>query len=144
MAKKKSKKSPYHSLYSESYVSAAQYIAELVCQAKSRCIKTDLPTNFWMLPEWAKLIRYQNVIANRLLSEFTAEELITALTKDKRLKRIWSLNAKWVRPILEEYKGKFVDQNLEKELPILPSEPVVQQPIKISKSIIGKIADAQS
>ena len=70
MAKNRTNKSRYPSRYSPNgWVSAPQYITELVCEKKAQKEKKELPRNFGRLKE-CKYYRYQITIANKLIKEF--------------------------------------------------------------------------
>jgi hypothetical protein len=119
MAKQHSDKSSYPSRYSpKGWVTAAQYICELVCEVKARKDKTTLPVKFWDLKEWNKFYRWQIKVANQLLEKFPAEAIIKAL-KDKKCFYVYSLNAPQVRKLAEKYKleieskQKQIDEKLE-------------------------------
>lgn len=95
MAKERSDKSPYNSRYSEGYVSAAQYITELVCEKKARKEKKELPIFFWKLAEWEKYFKSQIGSANQLLRKYDGAAIIKALMSPKMFST-YSLRAPWL------------------------------------------------
>lgn len=103
---KQTDKSRYPSKYSPGkYVTAAQYILELVCEHKAVVEKTDLPIHFWNLPEWAGWFKQQLRICHKLLKDFDEKAIIKALN-DPRCKTTYSLRAAWLMPVIEEYQRK--------------------------------------
>lgn len=107
MAKERSEASKYHSRYSEGWVSASQYIVELICEKKARLANKDLPVRFWKLKEWASFFRSQIGTANKLLKKYDEKAIIRAL-KDKKAFRIYSLRAPHLLPIIESEQKKVV------------------------------------
>jgi hypothetical protein len=103
MAKSQTEKSRYHSRYSQGFVTAAQYIIELICEKKARTENKDLPIFFWRLPEWEKFFVFQTRPANSLLKKYSADSIIKSLL-DKRTWKTYSLYAPWLIPIIEEYE----------------------------------------
>lgn len=95
MAKERSEKSPYHSRYSEGYVSAAQYITELVCEKKAAREKKELPIFFWKLPAWATYFKSQIGTANKLLKTYSSKAILKVLM-DPKMKNTYSLRAPWL------------------------------------------------
>ena len=74
MSKNRTEKSKYPSRYSpQGWVSAAQYITEVICEKKAQKDKKDLPIKFWEIKEWKSYYRYQITLANKLVKEFGEE-----------------------------------------------------------------------
>ncbi len=102
MAKKRSEKSRYESKYSpKGYVTAAQYICELICEAKARNEKKELPLKFWELKEWQNYFVFQSKYANKLLKSYDERAIIAVLKKPANSKT-FSLAAKWLIPQFEQ------------------------------------------
>jgi hypothetical protein len=97
----------YESIYSEGKVSAAQYIAELVCFNRAAKLNIELPIYFWNAPQWKKFYTLQLIKANQLLKNFEESYIIKFI----RQQRIWSLAPTWIVQALE----KFVPDNLNEE-----------------------------
>ncbi len=116
MAKNRSEKSRYLSRYAPSgYVTAAQYISELMCERKA---KGDLPIRFWKIPEWIKYYKSQITACNKLLSKYDEQHILAAL-KTKQGKRIYSLRVNWLPELIEKEQSK-------------PKSPVTIKSIEIS------------
>jgi hypothetical protein len=99
MANKQTKKCNYPSRYSpEGFVTATQYIIELVCEQSAIKQKKDLPIKFWNLPEWNKIFKGQLIAVLALLKKYSAKAIIKAV-KEKKLD---NLRPKWVEPIIEQ------------------------------------------
>lgn len=119
MAKDRSDKSKYLSRYSEGYVSAGQYITELICEKKATSLKRELPIRFWKLKEWASYFRSQIGSAHKLLKQFHEKAIIKALNNPKA-RSIYSLRAPHLLPIIQE-EQKAVEVQLAstpKEIPV--------------------------
>lgn len=101
MAKDQTDKSRYQSRYSSSFVTAAQYITELICEKHAKYNKKDLMHEFWKLPEWAKHFRQQIPTASKLLTKYSASAIIQAL-QSKAAWNIYSLRAPHLIPLIEQ------------------------------------------
>lgn len=83
----------YPSKYSNGKtVSAAQYIAELICERKAKKQKKDLHYRFWLSEEWEKEYKGQIAAAHKLLKKYDAAAIIEALNSIQGIK-IYSLRA---------------------------------------------------
>lgn len=88
----------YISKYSNGkYVSAAQYITEMICENKARIDKKDLHYRFWLNKEWSAFFRNQIATANKLVKTYGDKAIIKALKNDKAAK-IYSLRS----PVLQD------------------------------------------
>ena len=103
MSKKKTSSSKYFSKSAGGYVTAAQYITELICEALTRKKKPPLGAKFWKNPEWAKTYRNQIASANKLLSKFSVVSVISAL-KDERARSAYSLRSPYLLKLIKEYE----------------------------------------
>lgn len=133
MAKDRTDKSKYLSRYSESYVSASQYITELICEKKATSLKKELPIRFWVLDEWAKYFRSQIASANKLLRKYSEKAIIKALNNPKA-KWIYSLRAPHLLPIIEAEQA-VVEIQKESTPAIIPeininAKPKVKDPLQ--------------
>ena len=83
----------YSSIFSpEVKVTAAQYIAELVCKNRAANLKVELPIHFWDQPEWCKYYKAQLFVIYKYLNRYDSEVLIKVIKE----KNIWSIFAKWI------------------------------------------------
>lgn len=84
------------------YVSAAQYLAENMCDRKARSKGTALPARFWKVDGsiWKREFLQQVRHANALLKAYSVEAIIRAL-RTKEGKRIYSFGATWLDPIIK-------------------------------------------
>lgn len=108
MGKEQTEKSRYPSYYGAGFITAAQYIVEVLCTMVAARDKMTLGNQFWKTDKWAKFFRGQVPAAKTLLKKYD-EKIILAALKDKRLYGLNSLRAKWILSILEEYKNKKSD-----------------------------------
>lgn len=106
MAKKRTEKNKYPSRYSpKSWVHAAQYVTELICEKKAKTENKELPIKFWELDDWCKFYKYQIMLANRLIKEFGEHSIIAAL-HDSRMYKTYSLRSPFLEKIVKEYADK--------------------------------------
>ncbi len=134
----------FKSLYSNSQVTAAQYITEYLCYLISKNDKKELPDQFWKEKYWATFFRRQVGLANKILKEYDVEAVIFSL-KDRRLRRIKSFGAKFMLdPILKEYQSNLDLQKSKTKAPT-PKFKITNQPriIKSKKSIISKLEELE-
>lgn len=94
MAKEFTEKSGYKSKYSDKYITAAQYITELVCENMAAKNKQSLPARFWNMPNWCNVFKRQLMLANQLLKIYDEQSIIKALQSQEG-KKVWSLAAEW-------------------------------------------------
>jgi hypothetical protein len=67
------------SKYCDKDITAAQYIAELVCEKRARQLDVDLCNHFWQLPAWKNFFISQIRLANKLLSSHDTEIVLRAI-----------------------------------------------------------------
>lgn len=107
----------YISKYSNGkYVTAAQYITELICENKAKQDKKDLYFKFWTSKEWSLYYRNQIATANKLVKKYNPQAIIRAL-KTTQATKIYSLRAPHLIPIIEQESSALdkENQNLTKE-----------------------------
>ncbi len=99
----------YRSKYSleENYVTAAQYITELICEKKALYENRILSYHFWKTKEWKEFFKQQIPTANKLLEKYSAKAIIMAI-RDKRSYNTYSLRSPQLIKIIEE-KQKEID-----------------------------------
>lgn len=141
MSKNRTEKSKYPSRYSpQGWVSAAQYITEVICEKKAQKDKTDLPIKFWEIEEWKSYYRYQITLANKLVKEFGEESVVAAL-KDSRCWGTYSLRSKFLHSIIQEKKDSIVERTKAVDYNVNDKENVVHKSNNDQKSIISKLRD---
>jgi len=112
MSNKRTKKCNWPSKYSPGrWITAAQFILELVCEKQASIKKKDLPIRFWRLPEWEKEYVSQTRAVNKLLKKYEPKAIINAVKK----RNIWSLRPKWVEDIIKEEQAKIPKIKIEKD-----------------------------
>ncbi len=144
MAKEQTEKNRYKSRYSpQIWVHAAQYVTELICEKKAKVDKKDLPVKFWELPEWNKYFRNQIASANKLVKTYGEHAVIAAL-HDNRTWKTYSLRAKWLIPIIEEYKRKAeLAKQIAEKISYDFSEKSTFESNNRKKSVISKLRDLE-
>lgn len=91
MSKKRTDKSNYKSPSTGEYCTAAQYIAEIVCQRQAEKDNVGTPAyKFWNTEKWKKSYTHQIILANRLVKKYDERAIVKAL-KSARGKSIYSL-----------------------------------------------------
>jgi len=86
-------------------VTAAQYIAELICKKRADSTNTVLPIFFWRLDEWKNYYLYQLMQANILIKRYDPITIIQAIN-DKKAKTVFSLKNPYLIKIIEIYERK--------------------------------------
>lgn len=113
MSKKQTETKRYISHYShDTWITAAQYIGEIMSERRATSLKRDLPNNFWNLPEWKKWYKYQVFLANGLLQKYKAEAIINTLISPD-FKFVYSLKFKKFIQAVKDYKFVEVEATLE-------------------------------
>ncbi len=97
-------------------ISPTHYIVELICEHNARYTKKEIPVKFWTLPEWGQFYRFQLKRAKQLLEHYSDEAIIKALN-DKRSYNIWSLQAKWLIPIIKDHQASVDKQEQLNNMP---------------------------
>lgn len=103
MAKDFTKNSGYKSSYSDSWITAAQYISELMCENMARKNGQVLPYKFWNEYAWKTAFKRQLLLANSLLKLYSAPAIIQAI-RSKEGQKIYSLAAPWLDAIIEKFE----------------------------------------
>ena len=106
MAKERSSTSCFQSKYGGGWISASQYLAEIMCAKEAASQKENLPDKFWNDDYWNKKFRKQISHATDLLKEYSVEDVLEAL-RHPDLKRVYSLGLKSaIVPILKRIKAR--------------------------------------
>jgi len=131
----------YPSKYSNGkQVSPAQYITEIICERKANTEKVDLHYRFWVQKKWSAFYRNQIGSAHKLLKIYPAKAIIRALQSDKG-KKIYSLRAPHLPPIIEQQVAILATENTIISKPIERKEEVVFQKTTPVQNIISKLKD---
>jgi adenine-specific DNA methylase len=100
MGKQRSDKCNYQSRYSPgTWITAAQYITEYLCENLAKKDHKELYPQFWKSAAWAKFFVFQCVLANRLLKKYPPEVIIRAI---RLCSWAYSLNTKKLKAKIEE------------------------------------------
>ena len=146
MGKKRTSQSTFKSIYSDGFVTPAQYLTEALCFLIARQQGRDLSDKFWEDEEWANFFRRQVVLANELLKDYDIKAILSTL-KDRRIKnKIRSLGAKFIIiPVIKEYQKKLDYQN-SKVLDVTPKADTTEKPRKPSgdRSILSILRDVDN
>lgn len=122
--------SPYPSKYSpDNWVTAAQYIIEILCEKLARTKHKDLPVCFWRLPEWANFYKSQLRVTHALLKKFSEKAIITTIKE----KNIWSLRPKWVQDAIVKKQKELDLAKVKVEQSDIYANPDSQVPTVVSE-----------
>jgi hypothetical protein len=83
------------------YVTAAQYLAEVMCARLAARDKTSLPVRFWERPRWKKIFLQQVRLASGLLAAYPREAVSAALRSPEG-RRAYSLGAPWIEELVRQ------------------------------------------
>lgn len=110
MAKKQTDNSRYRSPSTGDFCTAAQYLAEIICQRQANRDKVGtLPYKFWNNSKWKKVYIRQVALANKLVKSY-GDDFIRFI-KSRSGSKIISLSA---RNIESQYKN-FLEKNPVRE-----------------------------
>lgn len=112
---KQTENSRYPSKYTDGYVTAAQYITELICEKIAACEKRELGRKFWNDPTWLKKYKHQMVIANRMLKLYSPKAIIEGI----RACKVWNLTSlahPTLKHLIAQEQKKLDNQPIAKEI----------------------------
>ena len=131
----KTEKYCYQSKYGGGWITAPNYLVELIMEKLAKKEGRTLPKRFWAAAPYDKVYRKQIKDANHLLEEYSVWAIESALNDD-RTRNIYSLGAKFILlPIIKEYEKK-------KPRAVSGGSRTVESPRPVfsnKKSIIGKL-----
>ena len=133
----------YPSRYSDDKkVTAAQYLAEFMCERQAQKNKKELPKRFWNLPHWAKKFKSQLFAAYGLLKLYNETALIRAV-KSKEARSIYSLRAPILDDIVKEQQRILeLDKDKSKDANIVRKNTKVKpRDYQIKDTVIGKLSE---
>ena len=143
MAENRSDKSSYPSRYSPSgWVSAYQYVTELICEKSAKQKHKELPVQFWELPEWEKFFKNQIITAVQLVKKYGATAVINGLN-DRRAFKTYSLRSPVLKQIITEYKKKEEMPKEKKDISYDFKDKKKFADNNEKKSIISKLRDLE-
>lgn len=126
----------YNSSYTSKKVTAAQYIAEKMCERLAKSKGTKLPSNFWYDETWMKYFKYQTLLANKLIKMYGVEPVMQAVG-DKALSWVYSLRYPGISKKAESLSNKLKDFEIEEKLIDQPKVSTRKEEIK--KSLLDLI-----
>lgn len=109
MAENRTKSSTYPSKFGVGrFVTAAQWLAELMCERRARQEGTGLPLQFWKTKPWDAVFRQQVAAAHRLLAQLDpgktglGAKALSIFLRSEAGKDVYSLSAAWILPHLKK------------------------------------------
>lgn len=117
-------------------VTHAQYITEIVCENKAFSQQKELPMQFWKFKEWEKYFKRQIMWANKLLKQYSAEEIIRVLRHNKQ---IYSLGNKIIHVLIKKEKLR---ENIDTSTPTICS--IFEKPQRTKdNSLVTKLKELE-
>lgn len=103
---KESNTYPYRSKFSidDYYISAAEVVAEKLCENRAKMQKCKLPDKFWEDIQWKQLYKSQSLIAKGLLKIYPLDAIIYALNSSCQF--VYSLHSAKIDIAAKEYIKK--------------------------------------
>lgn len=115
MANTETEASPWESKFGGGHIHNAQYLAECMCDRIAKKDGRELGHKFWEIDEWKRAFCLQIRQANALLKLYSCTAIIRGL-KTPQGKKVYSLGAKWLEPIIKDEQKKIDTQaRLRKE-----------------------------
>lgn len=138
MAQRLTVNSKYESRYGGGWVTAAQFLAEVMCERTAKKDKLEITPKFWNTVRWAGVFLKQLAHANKLLSIYDPS-VVSAALRTREGKNIYSLGAPWLINILK------IEKNNVKKIELANTKEAkdlsIRLPFNGSKSLISKIKD---
>jgi hypothetical protein len=121
-------KAVYTSKYTDRKLTAAQKIAEVICEKQATKRAEQLIYRFWNSPKWEKEFKTQLFFANSLLKLYSLQAILAGL-KDKRAYGVYSLGAAFILDeIFKEEQAKLDKAEAEfKDAPAPEEKQVVME-----------------
>tara|TARA_R110002020_G_scaffold162955_3_gene348899 strand:+ start:4314 stop:4733 length:420 start_codon:yes stop_codon:yes gene_type:complete len=133
----------YPSRYSnDKKVTAAQYLAELMCERQAQKNKKELPKQFWNLPHWSKKFKSQLFAAYGLLKLYDEAAIIKAV-KSKEARNIYSLRAPTLDDIIKEHQHRLqLDKSKPKDISIVRKDVNAKpRQYRVEDNILGRLSE---
>lgn len=138
MAKEQTDSSRYPSRHRpNAFVTAGQYVAELMCERKAQSEKKELPIRFWQekKTKWYRYFCFQVTTAYKMIRNHGEKKTLEAI---KANNKIYSLKPRWVQDYVENFKMKPCQQvNVKYNI----NKQATYQSRKSEKNIISKLED---
>jgi len=125
-------------------VSAAQYLAELMCERVARQKNVELPDRFWQADKWNTIFRRHITQCLRLLKLFSEESVVKAF-HDDRTKDFISFGNPLFKSIIRQYEKEReakLKQPLEKTVIETEGGSIQRKPFG-KKSIITTLKEIE-
>jgi hypothetical protein len=123
MPKRKSNKSRYVSRFAEhgGFITAAQYLAEMMCQRNALRQGVNLPPAFWKSSKkWGNELKHQLTRANSLIKEYGESAVVLAIN-DVRFLSCWSLETPSLIPIIKEKRAILLCRSRQSRIDLKPA-----------------------
>lgn len=141
MSKQQTQKSNYPSKYAGGgFVTAAQYITEIICEKLAKKNKKTLTLKFWENDDWSKFYRQQIIVANGLLKIYSDKAIVAALRSNKAWS-IYSLRAPHLDAIIQEEEAKIKKVTTENVIEVSDKENLTHRKTEGKSSIISKLRE---
>ena len=139
MSRKRSELSKYMSPSTGEYCTAAQYIAEIICQRIADKDKVGtLAYKFWNNEKWKKTYIRQVGLANKLVKEW-GDEAVVRFIKSKKGSKILSLGMKGIEDQIEFFKSSLDNRESGAIIEVIKSLEYAPRKSFGQKNLITKI-----
>lgn len=126
MSKKRTDKSRYESKFApDTFVTEAQYLAEIACERWYRRESVTLPIRFWESDSFKKEFMKQIILANRLLKKYDCKTILRALNSKDGLRTFSLCQTPYFKRLLEIEKKK----GLAEKASVVVVEKVSEPPL---------------
>ena len=140
MSKNRTDKCKYESKYSpEQFITASQYIIELICEKKAEHDGEHLPLKFWTTEKWEKYYKSQVRAVSCLIKKYGEVPLLKTLRNNSS---IYSFRPKWVEKlIIKEYNQlQLHEQTFQKaDIGTIKTKDIVAGDTRIKRNSRSKL-----
>ena len=128
MAKNRSEKACFQSKFGGGWITAPQFLAEIMCERFAQSQGDHLSERFWDDSYWLKKFTQQATQASVFLKEYDIDVILKALAHPD-LKRVYSFGLKSAfEPILKRTKWK-----MEQAKPVVKQDTEIPEPVNTNE-----------
>lgn len=139
MGQKRTEASSFESSYGGGFISAGQYLAEILCERQAG---GSLPLRFWDEKTWKRKFLLQVRLAARLLQTYSITAILRAL-RTARGKQATSLGSPFLKSLMEdEQKALSLPAAIEPFVPqasVGPENTSLRGPFIQERSLLSKL-----
>lgn len=117
-------------------ITAAQRLAEIMCERIAGKDQRSLPARFWNTPQWNKTFYDQIRFANSILKIYDAEVIFRAL---RRMPHVWSLGAAFFVESLKAEERSYHAELQRAEVAAPPPTSTISQAPSVGVSRVRSV-----